>query len=182
MSPKRISRPLIREAPLLRHDTRVEEAVQAILDRGLPAETFLHHRVLIVPVRGDDGLEGVITRGAAELIDAYGLLAVFAAGLGFRRYEFEHQYNERVHQGAQVVQNFAELAVILLLGSLVTSDLLSDPGYPAGSWYRCCSASSGRLPYSSPPRLQARRWTAASGRWSPGSAPRAWRPCTSWRC
>lgn len=25
----------------------------------------------------------------------------------------------------------------------------------------------GRLPYSSPPRLQARRWTAASGRWSP---------------
>jgi hypothetical protein len=62
MSPNRISRPLIREAPLLRHDTRVEEAVQAILDSGLAAETFLHHRVLIVPVRGDDGLEGVITR------------------------------------------------------------------------------------------------------------------------
>ena len=26
------------------------------------AETFLHHRVLIVPVRGDEGLKGVITR------------------------------------------------------------------------------------------------------------------------
>jgi CBS domain-containing protein len=26
------------------------------------AETFLHHRVLIIPVRGDDGLKGVITR------------------------------------------------------------------------------------------------------------------------
>jgi CBS domain-containing protein len=139
MSPNRISRPLIREAPLLRHDTRVEEAVRAILDSGLPAlpvvddngelagifgerefmsalfpgyvgelrfagfvrktldealekraacrrepvakhmntehvdvpedasdvqvaETFLHHRVLIVPVRGDGGLKGVITR------------------------------------------------------------------------------------------------------------------------
>jgi NhaP-type Na+/H+ or K+/H+ antiporter len=70
----------------------------------------------------------LVVFGAAELIDAYGLLAVFAAGLGFRRYEFEHQYNERVHQGAHVAQNFAELAVILLLGSLVTSNLLADPG------------------------------------------------------
>lgn len=28
----------------------------------LIAETFLHHRVLIVPVRGDGGVKGVITR------------------------------------------------------------------------------------------------------------------------
>ena len=27
------------------------------------AETFLHHRVRILPVRGKDGLKGVITRG-----------------------------------------------------------------------------------------------------------------------
>ena len=27
------------------------------------AETFLHHRVLILPVRGKDGLKGVITLG-----------------------------------------------------------------------------------------------------------------------
>jgi CBS domain-containing protein len=139
MSPNRISGPLVREAPLLRHDDRVEDAVREILDSGLPAlpvvddqgelagifgerefmtalfpgyvrelrfagfvrkgldealekragcrrepvgkymntehidvpedasdvqvaETFLHHRVLIVPVRGDDGIKGVITR------------------------------------------------------------------------------------------------------------------------
>lgn len=139
MSPNRISRPLVREAPLLREDDSVEEAVEAILDSGLPAlpviddhgqlagifgerefmvalfpgyvgelrfagfipkgldealekraacrkervaqhmntehvdvpedasdvqvaETFLHHRVLIVPVRGNGGLKGVITR------------------------------------------------------------------------------------------------------------------------
>ncbi len=139
MSQNRISRPLVREAPLLRHDTRVEEAVRAILDSGLPAlpvvddkgrlagifgerefmsalfpgyvaelrfagfvpkgldealekragcrkeavakhmntehvdvpedasdvqvaETFLHNRVLIVPVRADGRLKGVITR------------------------------------------------------------------------------------------------------------------------
>jgi CBS domain-containing protein len=139
VSPNRISGPLIREAPLLRHDNRVEDAVRSILGSGLPAlpvvddkgdlagifgerefmtalfpgyvrelrfagfvrkgldealekraacrqepvgkhmntehidvpedasdvqvaETFLHHRVLIVPVRGDDGIKGVITR------------------------------------------------------------------------------------------------------------------------
>ena len=139
MSPNRISSPIVREAPLLREDDSVEEAVEAILDSGLPAlpviddhgqlagifgerefmvalfpgyvgelrfagfipkgldealekraacrkervaqhmntehvdvpedasdvqvaETFLHHRVLIVPVRGNGGLKGVITR------------------------------------------------------------------------------------------------------------------------
>jgi CBS domain-containing protein len=139
VSPNRISRPLVREVPLLRQDDSVEEAVEAILDSGLPAlpviddygqlagifgerefmvalfpgyvgelrfagfipkgldealekraacrkervaqhmntehvdvpedasdvqvaETFLHHRVLIVPVRGNGGLKGVITR------------------------------------------------------------------------------------------------------------------------
>jgi CBS domain-containing protein len=139
MSPNRISRPLVREAPLLHEDDTVERAVGAIVESGLPAlpvvddrgelvgifgerefmaalfpgyvrelrfagfvpkeldhalekraacrresvakhmntehvdvsedasdvhvaETFLHHRVLIVPVRGDGGLKGVITR------------------------------------------------------------------------------------------------------------------------
>ncbi len=139
MSPNRISGPLVREAPLLREDATVEQAVRAILDSGLPAlpvvddngrlagifgerefmtalfpgyvgelrfagfvrkaldealnkratcrqepvakhmntehvdvpegasdvqvaETFLHHRVLIIPGRGDGGLKGVITR------------------------------------------------------------------------------------------------------------------------
>ena len=139
MSPNRISRPLVREVPLVAQDVTVEQAVRAILDSGLPAlpvvddngrlagifgerefmtalfpgyvgelrfagfvrkgldealekratcrqepvakymntehvdvpedasdvqvaETFLHHRVLIIPVRRNDGLKGVITR------------------------------------------------------------------------------------------------------------------------
>ena len=139
MTPDRISRSHVREAPLLREDTPVDEAVRAILDSGLPAlpvvndqgevagifgerefiaalfpryvgelrfagfipksldealkkraacrqeavaehmntdhvdvpedasdvqvaETFLHHRVLILPVRGNGGIKGVITR------------------------------------------------------------------------------------------------------------------------
>jgi CBS domain-containing protein len=140
VSRDRISGPLVREAPVVRTDATVEEAVRAILDSGLPAvpivddkghvagifgereflaalfpgyvgelrfagfvtrsldealekrascrqervgkymytehvdvpedvsdlqvaETFLHHRVRILPVRADGGLKGVITRG-----------------------------------------------------------------------------------------------------------------------
>jgi CBS domain-containing protein len=140
VSNDRISRPLVRDAPVVREGDTVEEAVRAILDSGLPAvpvvddkgnvagvfgereflaalfpgyvgelrfagfvtrsldealekrascrsepvgdhmntehvevredasdlqvaETFLHHRVRILPVRGDRGLKGVITRG-----------------------------------------------------------------------------------------------------------------------
>jgi CBS domain-containing protein len=139
MSPNSISRPIVRAAPLLREDDSVEQAVESILDSGLPAlpviddkgqlagifgerefmaalfpgyvrelkfagfvpkrldealekraacrkervgehmntehvdvsedasdvqvaETFLHHRVLIVPVRDNGGIKGVITR------------------------------------------------------------------------------------------------------------------------
>jgi CBS domain-containing protein len=139
VSPRGISAPIVREVPLLREDMTVEEAVQAILDSGLPAlpvvdgkgefagvfgerefmtalfpgyvgelrfagfvpkgldealqkraacrlepvakhmstehvdvpedasdvqvaETFLHHRVLIVPVRENRRIKGVITR------------------------------------------------------------------------------------------------------------------------
>jgi len=150
VSPRRISAPLVREAPLLPEDATVEEAVRAILDSGLPAlpvveangelagifgerefmaalfpgyvgelrfagfvpkgldealekraacrgepvgrymntehvdvqagasdvqvaETFLHHRVLIVPVCDGRRVKGVITRSAffATLADRF---------------------------------------------------------------------------------------------------------------
>ena len=70
--------------------------------------------------------------GAAELVDAYGLLSVFVAGVAFRRYEFTHEYNRRIHDAAEVARNFSELAVILLLGSLVTLALFEEPGL--GGW------------------------------------------------
>ena len=37
MSPRSLSAPIVREAPLLREDMSVEEAIRAILDSGLPA-------------------------------------------------------------------------------------------------------------------------------------------------
>ena len=66
--------------------------------------------------------------GTVEAIDAYGFVAVFWAGFAFRRYEFEHEVNRRVHDGADEYAKLLELAVILLLGSLVTWEGLGEPG------------------------------------------------------
>jgi len=70
--------------------------------------------------------------GLTELAGAYGLVAMFAAGVAFRRYEFGHELNRHVHEGAEVVEKFGELAVILLLGSVVTVSGLGAPG--AAGW------------------------------------------------
>ena len=70
----------------------------------------------------------LVVYGAAEFAGAYGLVAAFCAGVAFRRYEFEHEYNRHVHEGAEVVEKFGELVVILLLGSMVTTAGLSAPG------------------------------------------------------
>lgn len=70
----------------------------------------------------------LVVYGVTDGIDAYGLLAVFVAGIAFRRYEIEHEYNRRVHDGAEVATNFLELAVILVLGSIVTVAAVAEPG------------------------------------------------------
>lgn len=66
--------------------------------------------------------------GAAELLGTYGLLAVFAAGISFRRYESDHEVNRRVHHGGEVAGRLLELAVLLLLGSMLTVEGLGLPG------------------------------------------------------
>jgi sodium/hydrogen antiporter len=71
----------------------------------------------------------LVLYGAAELVGALGFLAAFVGGLGFRRYERDHEVNERVHQGAEVVEKFSELAAILLLGSMVTLAGWSEAGW-----------------------------------------------------
>jgi sodium/hydrogen antiporter len=70
----------------------------------------------------------LVVYGAAQFLGAFGLVAAFCAGLAFRRYEFEHEYNRHVHDGAEVVEKFGELVVILLLGSMVTLAGLEAPG------------------------------------------------------
>ena len=70
--------------------------------------------------------------GLTEVVGAYGFLAAFAGGLAFRRYERDHEYNRSVHAGVETVEKLAELAIILLLGSIVTLEGLSAPGW--GGW------------------------------------------------
>jgi sodium/hydrogen antiporter len=66
--------------------------------------------------------------GAAEVVAAYGLVAAFVGGVAFRRYEFAHEINRRAHDGAEVAEKFAELLVILLVGSTVTIGAIIAPG------------------------------------------------------
>lgn len=73
----------------------------------------------------------LVIYGIAEVAGTYGLVAVFCAGIAFRRYELEHEYNRHMHQGAEIVEKFGELVVILLLGSMVTLGGLALPG-PSG--------------------------------------------------
>ncbi|MBA3740523.1 MAG: cation:proton antiporter [Chloroflexi bacterium] len=57
--------------------------------------------------------------GATELVGGYGFLAVFAAGVAFRRYEHGHEVNQRLHDVTLVVEKLGELTVLLLLGSVL---------------------------------------------------------------
>ena len=90
----------------------------------------LRNRELLIPAL--DGWVGIaatlLIYGAAEALGAYGFIAAFAGGLAFRRYERGHELNASVHNGAEVGEKFGELAVILLLGSMLTLDGLGAPG------------------------------------------------------
>ena len=92
---------------------------------------WLRDRELLAPAF--DGYHAIaaalITYGLAEVAGGYGFLAVFVSGLAFRRYEHGHELNGRVHAGAEQVEKFMELAAILLLGSLLTSAGLGEPGW-----------------------------------------------------
>ena len=112
-------------------------AIVAGIAIGAVAGHFLAR--LILPLRERDllarGLEGWVglaavlaIYGATEAAGAYGFLASFTGGLAFRRYERDHEVNRAIHEGTELVEKFLELAVILLLGSVVTVAGLSTPG------------------------------------------------------
>jgi NhaP-type Na+/H+ or K+/H+ antiporter len=90
----------------------------------------LRERELLIPqLDGWLSISAVLALyGATELVGAYGFLAAFAGGLAFRRYERDHEQHGRVHAGADTVEKMSELALVLLLGSMVTTAGLGDPG------------------------------------------------------
>ena len=100
-------------------------AIGAGLGYGIAALTVrLRDRELLA--RELDGWVAIgavaVIYGATEIVGAYGFLAAFAGGIGFRRYEHTHERNRGVHDGAEIVEDVAELALILVLGSCVTLD------------------------------------------------------------
>jgi NhaP-type Na+/H+ or K+/H+ antiporter len=70
----------------------------------------------------------LVVYGLTEAVGAYGFVAVFVAGFAFRRYEFHHEVNRRIHDGADHYGKLLELAVILGVGSALTLDRLGEPG------------------------------------------------------
>jgi NhaP-type Na+/H+ or K+/H+ antiporter len=66
--------------------------------------------------------------GATELVEAYGFLAVFAAGVAFRRYEERNEVNRRLHEVTLVIEKLGELSVLLLLGSVLPIGGVLDLG------------------------------------------------------
>ena len=103
--------------------------------RGLAiAVSRLHDRGVLVPqLDGWLAMASVLVLyGVTEIAGAYGFLAAFAGGLAFRRYERHHEFHGRVHDGALTVEQFSELAIVLLLGSTVTLAGLGVPG--PGGW------------------------------------------------
>lgn len=74
----------------------------------------------------------LVVYGAAEVASAYGFLAAFAGGLAFRRFQRDSTVHDGVHAGAETAEKFGELAVLLVLGSLVTTSGLAEPGI--GGW------------------------------------------------
>lgn len=66
--------------------------------------------------------------GVTEIVGAYGFLAAFAGGLGFRRHEWNHEAHGRVHAGADVIEDVTELGMILIIGSTLTLAGLANPG------------------------------------------------------
>jgi NhaP-type Na+/H+ or K+/H+ antiporter len=66
--------------------------------------------------------------GLTEALGCYGLLAVFAAGFTFRRFEFDHRVHHASHHAAEAAGKTLELAVLLMLGTMLTVDGLSAPG------------------------------------------------------
>ena len=74
----------------------------------------------------------LVVYGSCELLGGYGLVAVFAAGIAFRRGAPDEALHARVHLGSERLGRLLELAVLVLLGSALTTAGLALPG--VGGW------------------------------------------------
>jgi sodium/hydrogen antiporter len=70
----------------------------------------------------------LVVYGGCDLLGAYGLVAVFAAGIAFRRTQPDDLFHARVHRGSELLGRLLELAVIVLVGASITTAGLALPG------------------------------------------------------
>lgn len=94
------------------------------------ALTRARTRGLVLPAFGGFVAVGfaLLLYGLTEALGAYGLLAVFAAGFAFRRYEYEHEIHGAIRHGTEAAGKTLELLVLLMLGSMLTISGLEAPG------------------------------------------------------
>jgi len=97
---------------------------------GRGADWFREHGWLRPAFDGWVAMAAVLVLyGMTEVLGGYGFLAAFVGGLSFRRYEWDHEAHDRVHRGADFLENVTELGMVLLLGSTVTIVGLASPGF-----------------------------------------------------
>jgi NhaP-type Na+/H+ or K+/H+ antiporter len=96
---------------------------------GRGADWFRKHGWLHPSLDGWVAMAAVLALyGLTEILGGYGFLAAFVGGLSFRRYEWDNEAHDRVHTGADLLENVTELGMVLLLGSTVTIAGLAAPG------------------------------------------------------
>lgn len=67
-----------------------------------------------------------VVYGLTELIQGYGFLAVFFAGLAMRRRERHHQYHKEMHNFMDQLERFLLVIILLPFGGALATGLLSD--------------------------------------------------------
>ena len=67
----------------------------------------------------------LIAYGATELVDGYGFIGVFVAGLVFRRYEQHHASHEALHAFSEQVERLLMAALLVIFGASITDGLLT---------------------------------------------------------
>ncbi|MFD1511956.1 cation:proton antiporter [Halomarina rubra] len=83
-------------------------------------------------VEGIEALGGtLVVYGATELVQGYGFVAVFVAALVIRHRERSHEYNQALHDFAEVTERLVVAVLIALFGGMVASGLLAPLTWPA---------------------------------------------------
>lgn len=72
----------------------------------------------------------LLTYGIAEVLHAYGFLAVFAAALAVRHYERNHTYHEVLHTFSEQIERLLMVLILIVFGGVLASGVLAPLSWP----------------------------------------------------